>query len=226
MKNTLRILTLLAACFAANSLFSAAHKASEQGWKSLFDGKTLKGWGVVQGFANYYVEDGAILGRTAEGSPNTFLHSYDQFGDFELKFECKVDVGLNSGVQIRSHTRDWGSRRYFGPQVEIETSPGQAGYIYGEGLNTGWISKEPESDDKSVNEHNYVKNNDWNEFHIIAKGDTITTYINGNKVTALKLPGGIYREYPSGSIGLQVHGVKPGSGPYEVRWRNIMIKEL
>ena len=71
-----------------------------------------------------------------------------------------------------------------------------------------------------------MKNGEWNEFHIIAKGDTITTFINGNQVTKLKLHGGIYRESPSGSIGLQVHGIRTGSGPFEVRWRNIKIKEL
>ena len=31
---------------------------------------------------------------------------------------------------------------------------------------------------------------------------------------------------PSGFIGLQVHGIKRGSGPYEVRWRNIRIRDL
>ena len=30
----------------------------------------------------------------------------------------------------------------------------------------------------------------------------------------------------SGFIGLQVHSIKKGTGPYEVRWRNIRIKEL
>jgi hypothetical protein len=223
MKNYLRIITLLAACGVANSLPAASH--GNDGWKSLFDGKTLKGWCVVQGFANYYAEDGTIVGRTAVGSPNTFLTTYDHFTDFELEFEVKVDDGLNSGVMIRSHTRDWGSRRYFGPQVEIESSPGQSGYVYGEGLNTGWLSKEPESDDKAVNEHNYMKNGQWNKYRIIMQGDSVTTYINGNLVTKYKL-GGIAREYPSGSIGLQVHGIKEGSGPYEVRWRNIKIKEL
>ena len=69
-------------------------------------------------------------------------------------------------------------------------------------------------------------NDKWNEFHIIAKGDTITTFINGNQVTEMKLPRGIHRENPSGSIGFQVHGIRAGTGPYEVRWRNIMIKEL
>jgi hypothetical protein len=42
----------------------------------------------------------------------------------------------------------------------------------------------------------------------------------------MKLPRTINNENPRGSIGLQVHGIKAGTGPYEVRWRKIMIKEL
>jgi hypothetical protein len=29
-----------------------------------------------------------------------------------------------------------------------------------------------------------------------------------------------------GFIGLQVHGIAKGTGPYEVRWRNIAIREI
>ena len=220
MRTYLRLLTLLATLCVATSTYAASH--GNHGWKPLFDGETLNGFGVVQGFANYYVEDGAILGRTAEGSNNTFLHTYKHYADFELKFEVKVDEELNSGVQIRSHTRDFGSRRYFGTQVEIEHKNGYSGFVYGEGLNTGWISQEPQ-DEKA---HKHMKKGAWNEFHIIAKGPNITTYINGKKVTEMKLPNNIYRESPFGSIGFQVHGIKAGTGPFEARWRNIQIKEL
>ena len=29
-----------------------------------------------------------------------------------------------------------------------------------------------------------------------------------------------------GFIGLQVHGIKKGTGPYQVRWRNVRLREL
>jgi len=103
MKTNLSRLILLSLCAVSPSLFADSH--GDPGWKPLFNGKTLAGWGVAQGYANYYVEDGAILGRTAEGSPNTFLTSYKHFGDFELKFEVKVDKGLNSGVQSRNRNQ-------------------------------------------------------------------------------------------------------------------------
>lgn len=93
--------------------------------------------GAAQRDGDVSLEDGAIVGRTAAGSPNSFLTTTREFADFELEFEIKVDDSLNSGVQIRSRTseRDTGqgadeqTGRVFGPQVEIEASPGLAGYV-------------------------------------------------------------------------------------------------
>ena len=88
----------------------------------IFDGKTLKGWTQRNGTATYRVENGAIVGKTKEGSPNSFLCTDKLYGNFDLKFEVKVDNGLNSGVQIRSQTKDGPKGRVNGPQVEIEMS--------------------------------------------------------------------------------------------------------
>ena len=71
-------------------------------WISLFDGKTLDGWSVHSGFAKYHVEDGVIVGTTVKGSPNSFLCTDREYGDFILEFVVNVDPRLNSGVQIRS----------------------------------------------------------------------------------------------------------------------------
>ena len=64
--------------------------ADDEGWVPLFDGKTLDGWKVNGGTASYKVEDGAIVGTTVEGSPNTFLCKGD-FKDFVLELEVKCD---------------------------------------------------------------------------------------------------------------------------------------
>ena len=45
----------------------------DDGWVSLFDGETLNGWIQKNGTATYRVEDGTIVGKTAKGSPNSFL---------------------------------------------------------------------------------------------------------------------------------------------------------
>ena len=95
---------------------------SEPAWVQLFDGQTLHGWTRRNGTATYTVRDGAIVGRTTDGSPNSFLCTDRGYSDFELRFKVKVDNRLNSGVQIRSNTRGGPTGRVNGPQVEIEAS--------------------------------------------------------------------------------------------------------
>lgn len=204
---------------------------ADDGWKPLFNGKTLDGWSIKSGYATYAVEEGGVIvGKTAAGSGNTFLCTNEKYGDFELLFEVKVDDGLNSGVQIRSSLKGIDGKNSYGgrvngPQVEIEAGPGQGGYIYGEATGKGWLSPEPKSKDKSVNAHDHFKNGEWNKYRVVAKGANIKTWINGKEIADLTNDE-IFESHPKGLIGLQVHGIKKGSGPYEVRWRNLKIKSL
>ena len=220
--NLKKSLTCLA---AAAAVAATAH--AEDGWISLFDGKSLDGWEIKSGFATYEVKDGAIHGTTAEGSPNTFLCSKEQYGDFELEFDVKVHDSLNSGVQIRSALKDAEKEnshggRVNGPQVEIEASPGQAGYIYGEATGLGWLSPEPQ---EKGHAHEHIKNGEWNHYRIVAKGPRIQTWINGEKVADLTHEE-IYKSHPKGFIGLQVHGIGKKTGPFDVWWKNLKIKPL
>ena len=230
MKTPLRFAAL---CSLAIATAAPLH-AEDTGWVSLFDGTSLSGWTQKNGTASYKVENGTIVGRTTEGSPNSFLCSDKEYGDFELEFEVKVDDGLNSGVQIRSQQKTATSPnaagnapegRVYGPQVEIESSPGQAGWIYGEATPFKWLSEEPKSEDKAVNEHSHMKNGEWNKFRVVAKGANIQTFINGALVANLTHEE-IYKSHPKGFFGLQVHGIKAGTGPFQVAWKNIRIKEL
>ena len=223
MNNSKVILALAALTALIASSFAEAPKG--EGWKALFNGKDLTGFETRNGSANYNVEDGAIVGRTSPGSENSFLVTRAHYSDFELRFEVKVDDGLNSGVQIRSHGRDFGHNRYYGPQIELESSPGQSGWVYGEGMDTGWISQEPGSKDPKVNAHSHMKNGKWNSIRIVAQGARVKTFINGNAVANENMKR-FRRNFVSGSIGFQVHKIPLHKGPYEVRWRNIYIKEL
>ncbi len=196
-------------------------------WQCLFDGKTLSGWTQKNGTAKYEVVDGTIKGTTNEGSPNSFLCSDELYGDFELEFEVKVHNSLNSGVQIRSTTAEpKGNAKYGrvnGPQVEIEASlagGAEAGYIYGEATGRGWLTPK----DKLI-PHKYFKDGQWNKFRVIAKGNHFQTWINGHQIADLT-DEEIYKTHPKGFIGLQVHGVRKASGPYDVAWKNIRIKKL
>lgn len=188
----------------------------------IFDGKTLKGWTQRNGTATYRVENGAIVGKTKEGSPNSFLCTDKLYGNFDLKFEVKVDNGLNSGVQIRSQTKDGPKGRVNGPQVEIEMSGengAESGYIYGEAAG-GWMTP---ADKRKP--HKHFKDGEWNAYRVVAKDAHIQVWINGVQISDLvdkeKL-----KSHPKGFIGLQVHGIRKGSGPFEVSWRNLGIIEL
>ncbi len=196
-------------------------RAAQGEWISLFDGKTLDGWEQKNGTATYEVKEGAILGSTADGSPNSFLCSKKSYGDFALEFEVKLlNDSLNSGVQIRSHSKpEYRDARVHGPQVEIEASPGQAGYIYGEASTGAWIS--PDADNMPT-EH--FKNGEWNTYRVRAVGPRVQVWINDEKVTDVKNAKDLNAQEP-GFIGLQVHSFK-GPHPAQVMWRNIRIREI
>lgn len=185
-------------------------------WKALFNGKDLSGWTQKNGTATYRAEEGMVIGTTAQGSPNSFLCTDKNFANFELSFEVMDDPGLNSGVQIRSASKpDYQNGRVHGPQVEIETSPGEAGYIYGEGTARGWISKEQPIKDA-------YKNGEWNHYLVRAQGDRLQVWINGRKVEDLRDA----ESAQEGFVALQVHSIGPNEGPFQVRWKNIKLREL
>ena len=161
--------TLLSAILILNS-------SANEKWTSLFNGESLDGWIQRGGKAKYSVEDGCIVGRTVPKTPNSFLCTEKQYGDFILEYEFKVDPRLNSGVQIRSQTKESG--RVFGYQVEIDPDTKRnrmwTGGIYDE-ARRGWLN------DLSKNEkaRKAFKPNDWNKIKVHAHGDSIRTWING-----------------------------------------------
>ena len=111
------------------------------GWVSLFNGKNITGWRRIQGTADFRVLNGVIVGSTNNTRANSYLCTTKEFEDFELTFEVNI-TGGNSGVQIRSLSKpDYKDGKVHGPQIEIEPSPGESGYIYGKEQGRQWISK-------------------------------------------------------------------------------------
>ena len=214
--------------------FGFAGERQRDEWTSLFDGKTLNGWFVHSGFAKYHVEDGAIVGTTVKGSPNTFLCTDREYGDFILEFEVNMDPRLNSGVQIRSNIakketvfvfsgRDGTPQeqvvppdRVYGYQVEIATEKrGSSGSIYDEARRAFMLAST--TSDPAASKA--FKDGQWNKFRIECKGDRIRTWIND--IPCVDLRDGMTSR---GIIGLQVHGVGNDATAYQVRWRNIRIQ--
>lgn len=194
--------------------FTSDHHQPEDGWISLFNGENFDGWEQKNGKAIYTVEDGVVVGTTVLEEPNAFMCTTRDYDDFVLEFEVMVDDELNSGVQIRSKSLpEYRNGRVHGPQVEIEAGPGEAGFIYHEGTDDGWLS--------DISEHDHFKNGEWNQYRIVAVGPTIKSYVNGMHIETL-----INDEVSqSGFIGLQVHSTQHPE-PLQVRWRNIRLMEL
>jgi hypothetical protein len=202
---------------------------AHDGWVSLFDGKTLDGWTVNGGKAAYKVEVGAIVGTTVEGSPNTFLCKGD-FKDFVLELEVRCDPRLNSGVQVRSHvyTKDTPQESdpkrvrkagtVYGPQCEVaEAVRGVSGNFWDEARRTRWLD---DFADRSQ-ARTAFQDGQWNRYRIVVQGDRYRSWVNGVPCADFKDD-----RDKGGFIGLQVHGIPKGEGPYQVRWRNIRIREL
>lgn len=214
---------------AAGVLFAAATLTPAADAVPLFDGKSLDGWAPLGGKAKYSVEDGCIVGRAVPNTPNTFLCTTKNYGNFELEMDFKVSPGLNSGVQIRSEFVDEGKEvesagatikgpRVYGYQYEIDPSKRAfTGGIYDEARRKVFLQ------DLSKNEASQkaFKHNEWNHMKVVCNGDSIKTWING--VPASDITDNVTAK---GFIGLQVHGVGMKTDPFEVRWKNIMIKEL
>src|SRR4051794_22123717 len=210
MTSRSRSRTLLTAIVLVLSSYSTTAFADE-GWVSLFDGKTLDGWKVNGGTASYKVEDGAIVGTTVEGSPNTFLCKGD-FKDFVLELEVRCDPALNSGVQVRSHVYgkddpDPKNRQragvVYGPQCEVaRKETGTAGRFYDEGRRGQWLAEiKPEAKDA-------FKDEGWNRYRIVVQGNRYRSWVNG--VPASDFTDEVDK---NGFVGLQVHGIAKGTGP-------------
>jgi len=219
-------------------VFIACQKApqSEEEWKSLFDGETLDGWTVRGGKGDFYVEDGMIIGNSTMNVDNSFLCTEQEFSDFILQYDVKIDSGINSGMQIRSHVwqhdtttaylsgsgergeRTWKAGRLWGYQIEIDPSDrAWSGGFYEEG-HRGWLVTLADKDSA----RQAFKPNEWNSFKVKAKGNHFQTWVNG--VKAVDTTDDMS---DSGFLGLQLHSINDEElVGHKVYWKNIKIKEL
>lgn len=202
--------------FLAGFLSCALVSFSQNQWKSLFNGTDLKGWTKRNGNAEYKIINKAIVGVSQLNTPNTFLCTEETYGDFVLELEVKVEVGLNSGIQIRSLSDPAiMNSRVHGYQVEIDPAPrAWSGGIYDEARN-GWLYP------LSINPagQKAFKNGQWNKYHIEAIGSSIKTWINDIPCANVW-----DNQTARGFIALQVHGIKrEDQNGLTVQWRDIRI---
>ncbi len=106
--------------------------------------------------------------------------------------------------------------------VSPQVNPNTPGSMYTNILNNAWQSREITGDlGQTDSLRSKIRANDWNECHLIIKGNKLQHYINGILMSEVIDNDSINRKF-SGKLGMQVH-VGP---PMKVEYRNIRIKEL
>jgi hypothetical protein len=169
--------TLLLAIFACS--------AYAQGWTTLFDGKTLKGWqaratSAPPATGDWKVENGTLL---CGGANPGWIHTDQSFTDFRLQLEFRGAATVNSGVFLRSQKE--GEPHVTGYELQIwDMQP--AGFLTGSLV--GSVKAQPTK----------IKPDAWNNFDVTAKGDHFVVLLNGQKVLDAH-----DSKHKSGVIGLQ-----------------------
>jgi 3-keto-disaccharide hydrolase len=215
------------------------------GFEPIFDGMTLKGWDGDPAF--WRVESGTIVGQSTPNNAvkqNTFLiWRGGEPRNFELKVQFRID-STNSGIQIRSVHLPSGTQVgdakieskwvLKGYQADIDFGNQYTGQIYEErgrgflamrgqavyvpdGARPRVIGNLQNGDElKSI-----IKVNDWNQVHLIARGNTIIQVFNG-AITSIVVDDDTKNRALSGLIGFQMHT----GPPMKVEFRNVWLKKL
>lgn len=207
------------------------------------NGRDFDDWTQRGGSADFAWGEGVVIvGTSKADTPNSFLCTARDYGDFVLEFEFKVDERLNSGVQIRSECHDAElnvevngapkvipAGRVHGYQVEIDPDV-KRGRLWSAGIfdeaRRGWLV--PAVGDKAAETafseqgREAFRPNEWNKVRVEARGDRIQTWLNGFPRADLR--DGLT---PRGFIALQVHSISNASlAGTQVRWRNLRIAEI
>jgi hypothetical protein len=207
---------------AAPNTLTAQEK--KDGWKLLFDGKTLDGWRVFKkkGTRGWAVKDGAIyLEKPGSGD----LMTEAQYGNFVFSVDWKFESGNNSGIIYR--VGEQGAETWItGPEMQVLTEYPKAKFT----KNSGGALYDMYAPKVSA-----LKPRDqWNTFKIVANGKHLEQWVNGVKVVDCDIGSDdwnarlarskwknnkLFASLPSGHIALQDHEAR-------IFFRNVKIKVL
>lgn len=190
------------------SLFTLVSAANAQKFKSIFNGRDLKGW-TIHGTEKWYVQNGELICESGPDKQYGYLSTNKTYKNFELNLQFKLEANGNSGVFIRSGIE---GTKISGWQVEVAPAGQHSGGIY-ESYGRGWLIQPVAEKEKML------KPDDWNTMRILVVNDEVTTWLNGEQMVYIKddkIGAG------NGFIALQIHD----GGGIKVRWKDIRVKEL
>jgi hypothetical protein len=200
----------------AVAILAVCLQDKEEGFIPLFNGKDLTGWKANESPETFRVEDGKIV---ANGNRSHLFYVGEVknhvFKNFELKAQVFCKPVSNSGIYFHTEFQDKGwPAKGFECQVCTDgfKDPRKTGSLYAV---------------KDVNQCP-AKDDEWFDYHIIVKGKSVTTKINGKSIVEWTQPddyvpkkGFEGRIIGSGTFALQGHD--PGS---RVEFKNIRVKPL
>jgi len=233
-------LFLIAAASIGPLQWSQAAEEPQSGFTAIFNGTDLTGW--TGNPKLWSVKDGAITGQTTPENPakgNTFLiWTNGTVSDFELRFSFKLTPAktfANSGVQYRSKVLDADNWVVGGYQADMEAGPTYTGILYEErmtraimaarGEKVVWnkeCKKEVTGSLGSAEELGQsIKQGDWNDYIVIAKGNHLQHFINGKQMVDVTDDCESKRAM-SGVLALQLHV----GDPMTAQFRNLRLQTL
>lgn len=156
--------------------------AADDGWQSLFDGRTLDGWRAYGGKGpigeGWKVEDGVL--KKLPGVKGGDIVSVKKYGDFELEWEWRVDKDGNNGVKY----------------LVTESRPAAPGHEYQmiDDTSEKWAKLPAKS--KTASFYDVLPPTaavplkpagGWNASRIVVKGAHVEHWLNGAKVLEYEL---------------------------------------
>ena len=194
-------------------LFATQLVCAQEGWVSLFDGKSFEGWKASEHKDSWKIVDGELV---CHGPRSHLFYDGDlkPFKNFEFEAEVLTRPGANSGIYFHTRFQTEGWPRY-GYEVQVNNThrdPKKTGGLYG----VADVFEAP------------AKDNQWFEIYFKVQGKHVVVKVDGKQVVdytepedVQPAPGGFLRKIDEGTFALQAHD--PDS---VVHFRNIRVKKL
>lgn len=177
---TMVVVSVTSGCAAQSPALNTLTSAEKQdGWRLLFDGKTMDAW------RGYQIPDMPPEWHVTNGSLTKVTNTKDivtreQFGDFELMIDWKVALGGNAGIFYRATEKEsrvyWSAPEY--QLAEDSLTPDSknimtsAGAVYGFYPSIRGLASPA---------------NEWNTTKIVCKGAHVEHWLNGKLIAQYEL---------------------------------------
>jgi hypothetical protein len=171
--------------------------------EKIFNGSGLDGW-KVQGADYWRAADGILTGQSDDKKQNSVLWTEKSYKDFAIELEFRFSGDVDSGIFLRHENE----------QIQIGTSRS----LKRDMTASPYIGSKRGYPQEAAGVKELLKEGEWNQMKIVAKGKTYTVTLNGKQV--IEYVSDTAKE--SGPLGLQVHpGVK-----MKVEFKNVMVEPL